>query len=124
MNISIIFGRIIGLFLFLSSFCLLINKEAFNSFIRLSRSKVFTLFIGFAFSLFGIIIVTLHNIWEFSWVVLITVSGWLFIVEGLFRILFLDLIVKLLKNKDSYLAMKFSLFFTLIIGVYLIFVTF
>ncbi len=124
MNTSIALGKIIGLSFFLISICLIINKRAFLSFMNLSRSKEFTLCLGFLFSFLGVIVISIHNIWEFNWKGLVTILGWLFVVEGLFRILFIDLVVELFKTKDSYLAMKMSLALTLIIGIYLILVTF
>lgn len=38
----------------------------------------------------GLAIVLTHNVWEFSWPVIITILGWLSVGGGVFRILFPD----------------------------------
>jgi len=124
MDTSLIFGQVLGLTLFLFSAILLINKTAFKTAIRLHRSKALILLTGFLFSAVGIIIIVSHNIWELNWKGVITITGWLFLLEGLFRLLFIDLTIKIIKNLKSSIPIMISLYFSLIVGIYLILVTF
>ncbi len=125
MENSIILGRILGLICFLFSFVLLINKELLVIFLKAHLSKQFLLISGFLFSAIGIAIVLLHDYWSFSsWRVLITILGLLFIIEGFFRLLFMNQTIRAIKSFNSIIAVKISLYLTLIIGFYLILITF
>ena len=119
-----ILARIIGLSFLIISFTFLINKNALKVLVRLFRSKEFLVITGSAFVVSGITIISLHNVWEISWSLLITVSGWLLLVEGLYRLLFIELTVEMIKDIDSLLPIKISLLFTLILGVSLTLISF
>ena len=119
-----ILARVIGLSFLIISFAFLVNKSALKVLVRLFRSKEFLVITGSAFVVSGVVIISLHNIWELSWNVLITISGWLLLVEGLYRLLFVDLTVKMIKEIDSLLPIKISLFFTLVLGISLTLISF
>lgn len=119
MVISEILAKIIGLNLFLFSFVLLFNKQALQTTLRLLKSKEFMLLTGFGFVFLGLVIVVIHNIWEWSWRVIVTSTGWLFFLEGLIRVTFPSYMVKTLKQ-SSKLPIKISLYLTLFVGGYLI----
>lgn len=63
---------------------------------------------GFMALIAGFAIVTYHNVWEQSWVVLVTIIGWLALVKG----------VLLLAFPSSFLAWSKSLFGPKNMGTY------
>lgn len=68
----------------------------------------------------GMAIVLHHNIWEWNWVVIITIIGWLAIIKGVVRLLFPSWAMKtvnlIIKNEN---LMYFFAVVCLIIGVIL-----
>lgn len=124
MNESLLLAKIIGVIFFTLSFILLINKSAFEIFINLLKSKEFILLSGIILFSAGVLILTFHNKWEINWKGVLTLTGWLIVMEGLIRILFINSIQKLIKQEDAKLAIKVSLFITLIIGAYLLLINF
>lgn len=118
MNESLLLAKIIGIIFFTVSFALLINKKAFRVCINLFKSKEFNLISGIIFFSIGVLILGLHNIWELNWKGVLTLTGWLLAIEGLGRIFFLDA-AKMVSDKEVYISLKISLWFTIIVGVYL-----
>ncbi len=121
---SQILAKIVGLSLFLFSFILLYNKKALQISLRLLKSKEFIFLSGLSFIFFGIIIISIHNVWELNWKGLLTLVGWISILEGLFRTFFIDLTLKTSKNIKSLGLIKTSLIISMALGFYLIFVSF
>lgn len=112
-----VLARIIGLSFLILSLTFLINKSALKVLIRLFKSREFLVITGSLFVVAGVIIISLHNVWDLSWDLLITISGWILLVEGLYRLFFPDLTVGVVREMDSLIPIKASLFFTLILGL-------
>ena len=55
---------------------------------ELSKSSMFTAMMGAFTLLLGMLIVSYHNIWVKDWTVLVTIIGWILLVEGVFYIVF------------------------------------
>ena len=71
----------IGLGMFLSAGY---YKKAFA---EMMKSKTY-IFGGGAFALvIGLLLVSYHNIWESSWVVIVTIIGWIALVKGVLLLL-------------------------------------
>ncbi|MGM0438847.1 MAG: hypothetical protein ACQEP3_00205 [Patescibacteria group bacterium] len=119
-----ILAKIIGLSFFTISFVFLYNKKALKALVRLFMSREFLVMTGSLFTVIGIIIISIHNVWELSWRGVVTLTGWMFLVEGLFRLFFMDLTIKIMKELKSFTPIKLSLMFTLSVGAYLILVSF
>ncbi len=119
-----IIAKVLGLSLFIISFGLLINKKALKALVRLFRSREFLIMTGSAFIVCGIIIISVHNIWELSWRGVVTLVGWILLLEGLFRLFFMDLTIRMIKEMKSLAPVKASLIFTLAIGTYLTIISF
>lgn len=60
-------------------------KEMFASY---EKSPVLTLFVGIFAVIAGTFIVSYHNIWVKSWPILITLLGWIGVIEGVLFIAF------------------------------------
>ena len=119
-----VLAKILGLSLFIISFGLLVNKKALKALIRLFRSREFLIMTGSFFTICGVIIISIHNVWESSWRGVVTFVGWIFLLEGLFRIFFMDLTIEMVKDMKSLKPVKISLVFTLVIGAYLTLISF
>jgi tellurite resistance protein TehA-like permease len=81
------------------------------------KSPVITLFVGIFAVIAGTFLVTYHNIWVKDWPVLITLLGWVAVIEGVVFIAFpkpfLKVSKKMSKNEKvwSYFALAFGLLF-------------
>lgn len=124
MIIEEVLAQILGLTFLILSFVFLYNKKALKALVRLFRSKEFLIITGSAFVFLGVTIISLYNSWELSPYLMVTISGWLLLIEGLYRLLFVDLTTKIIKEMDSLVPIKVSLVFTLIIGLWLTIVSF
>ena len=72
----------------------------------------------------GLLIVLSHNIWVAEWPVLITLVGWLMLLQGVMRVFFPDSFAKCMKDlmhKTGYLLMSWI---GLIVGIYLVWIGF
>ncbi len=119
----VILGRIIGLSFFIFSFVLIFNQNLLKLYLKLLYSKEFLLISGSFFLFLGIIIISIHNAWNFSWEIIITISGWALIIEGLFRICFIEIIPTTINWLNQIKVIKLSLWLTLFVGLYLILIT-
>ncbi len=119
-----VLAQIIGLSLFIFSFILLYDKKILAVFLRLLKSKEFLVISGFCFSFIGIVIISIHNSWTLSWQGVLTLTGWLFLIEGLFRLLFMDVTSKMIKEMNSITPIKVSLLITMTLGAFLTISTF
>ena len=50
---------------------------------------------GFLALVFGLLIVQVHNVWEFHWAVVITIMGWMGIIKGVLLTVFPDTMTRL-----------------------------
>jgi hypothetical protein len=52
------------------------------------RSQGLTFTSGFFTLVFGMVLVTFHNLWVKNWIVLITIVGWMALLKGIMLIMF------------------------------------
>jgi len=126
MGISVFLAKIIGLYLVLSSFALLIFKERFKKLFKdVISTPFFVNFTGFWGILLGLLIVVSHNYWIDNWPTLITIIGWFTLLQGFLRVYFPDYFIewnKWLVKSNSALIWIGWIFF--IIGAYLTYIGF
>jgi hypothetical protein len=80
---------------------------------------------GFIPLLLGVLIVQLHNVWSMDWKGLITLLGWIMGINGAFRILFPNTVIKASHSLSKYLPMvNISAAILCLIGIYLIYMGF
>lgn len=88
--------RILGLYIIIIGFALLINMDLFKTLIQnLIDDKPLMFVTGFFTLILGLIMVVIHNIWQWNWRLLTTLIGWIVLLKGLSLILFPSLIDKL-----------------------------
>ena len=73
--------------------------------------------------IFGGWIVATHNIWVEGWPVVVTVIGWIMLIEGMVRLLFVKTWTAVMQKHIDRIPVLFSLF-GLIFGVLLIYIGF
>lgn len=85
MDLSLFLAKVLGLYMLIGGLALLVNKEHFEHVVRdFTKSRVLPMFSGMLELLLGLMLVVSHNIWVSDWPVIITVVGWLALLEGLF----------------------------------------
>ena len=83
MLISYIFAQIIGVYLIFVGLLLLSRyNELRHIIIECFNNRALIFISGIFMLLLGLTVVLSHNVWERSWVVLITLAGWLTLLKG------------------------------------------
>jgi hypothetical protein len=73
--------------------------------------------------IFGGWIIVNHNVWVLAWPVVVTAIGWMMLVSGVFRLLFVETWTSVMRRHIDKIPVLFSLF-GLIVGLLLIYVGF
>jgi hypothetical protein len=89
MELSILIARIIGIvYLSFGLGLIFSNRYYKREVIHLYDNASYILFIGILASVIGSLIISYHNIWECNWSVLVTIYGWLALIEGILILIF------------------------------------
>jgi uncharacterized protein YjeT (DUF2065 family) len=91
METSLFLAKLIGPVLIVIGIGLLVKQTEFREMATdflSSRAMIFLA--GLLTLVTGLAIVLTHNVWDFSWPVIITILGWLSVFGGVFRMLFPD----------------------------------
>lgn len=126
METSIYLGKVIGLYLIISSLGLLIYKDRFKKFFKDATTHPFFIaFSGFLSLILGLLITVGHNDWYGDWTTMITVFGWLLLFQGFMRIFLPKYAIEWLKKTtQSKTGLLWIGWIFLIIGVYLAYAAF
>lgn len=89
MDVSKFWGKVLGTYLIIVSLALFFNMQQFiNNVYILVHIQPLMFITGFFTLILGLIIAVSHNIWEWSWRVLITLLAWLILLKGASIILY------------------------------------
>lgn len=120
---SMFLALLIGWYLLLTNLGMLINqahyKKVCNEFMG---NSLMMLTWGCLAIIFGLLIVIRHNVWESDWRILVTLIGWLVLLQGAFRLLFPEASVRFMKELHSKVGCTLLSWIWLLIGLYLIWV--
>lgn len=120
MCLSIFLAQVIGTFVFLTSLAMLVHpqqsKKVIHDFLGTNTMVAFSGNLGL---LLGLLIVISHNIWISEWPVLITLIGWIVLLQAVMRIFFPEAFVKTMKDLMSKTGYTLVCWVCLIVGVYL-----
>jgi len=121
MVVSIFLSKLIGPYCVVAAISVLLNK---HDYLQLTEDIAKNMSIRFIWAFLalvvGLLIVNTHNVWEASWVVLITLFGWISTLKGILFFIFPDQISKIAEvyNKNEQL-LKVNLGLLLLLGVFL-----
>ena len=93
MEISIFFARLWGSFFIVFGLLFIITRQLGKT-IEMTDDKAFVISTGYTTFLMGLVTVILHNVWELSWKVAITILGWSTLLKGISKIGFPEQIHK------------------------------
>lgn len=84
MNVSIFLAQFFGLYLLLIAIPLIGNPAHFFERYQASfEHEAIQLFSGFFHLMLGLVYILLHNLWVNDWRIVITLIGWLVLLEGI-----------------------------------------
>jgi hypothetical protein len=122
MNSSIIFAKILGPFLFLAAFLILLNLKTYRKLIgEFVNNAPFVYLAGMFALTFGIVTLVFHSIWGMNWPVVITIIGWISVLKGAYVIGFPGALSRLAlyyQNHPALLVLK--LIINIVLGALLI----
>ncbi|MCB9806025.1 hypothetical protein H6775_02570 [Candidatus Nomurabacteria bacterium] len=85
MVISIFFAKIFGVFAIVKGLAILFRRKECEELVSdLVNSKAVIVLTAAGELLFGLIVVILHNFWFPGFAVIVTILGWLMVIEGIF----------------------------------------
>lgn len=89
MELSLLLAKVYAVLFLLLGIGMLLNPKHYKKTAdEMLGSKSWILFMGMMTSIAGTLMVTYHNIWESSWVVIITVFGWIALAKGVGLLVF------------------------------------
>ena len=131
MSISFFLGQIIGIYLFFTSIALLINGKIYKKFFKdIVHNISLIIILGSINFTIGLILVISHNIWVADWELIITFIAYIVLIKGGWMLLFPTSIGKIVNrtkqkyNIDLASPIRWISWLWLIIGIYLIYLTF
>lgn len=99
MELSVLVARILAVTYLSAAVGLLSGRIIFEEIMEdFERSSGLVFISGFITVTFGVILVTYHNRWDYSWPVVVTVIGWLTLVKGIMLLAFPKLWISFKKN--------------------------
>ena len=125
MCLSSFLAQVIGIYLLLISFAMLFQQERFKKTIaELLSSAPLLALTGSLGVILGLLIVVSHNMWVSSWQVVVTLFGWVLLLQGCMRIFFPHRFVHMVKQIDVKLGYTLFSWIWLLVGLYLIWMGF
>lgn len=104
MELSILVAKLFGAVYAALGLGMLFNMGYYKkAFAEMMKNTTYILLGGIAALVIGMLIVMNHNIWEASWVVIITIIGWLALVKGVLLLVipkFVNIFEGWFKNKS------------------------
>lgn len=95
MENSIFLAKVIGLYLLIAGLMLLIRRGAVGEVIdELTRSPALVAFAGSISLAIGLLLVVSHNHWSRDWTVVVTLLGWLALLQGVIRLFYPEGVVR------------------------------
>ncbi len=99
MELSIYLAKVFGIFFLIGGLALLLNKKTYHRVdVKLLNNQPVTILFGMFIMLAALFLVMKHNVWELSYVGLITLIAWVSFIKGAIIVLIPDLL-NVLKKK-------------------------
>ncbi|PIZ95814.1 MAG: hypothetical protein COX81_00205 [Candidatus Magasanikbacteria bacterium CG_4_10_14_0_2_um_filter_37_12] len=99
MELSLYLAKVFGIFFLIGGFALLLNKKTYHKAdVKLLNNQPVTILFGMFVMLAALFLVMKHNIWELSYVGLITLIAWIAFAKGAIIVVIPDLLDVLRKK--------------------------
>lgn len=124
MDTSVLIAKVMGIFMLVGGVSALMNKDAYKKAVKeYSKSFILVAFDASIALMLGALFVAVHNVWVADFRGLITLFGWLMLVEGAFALLFPSAMQGFAKSVGKS-GFTFFSFVMLLVGAYLTYVGF
>ncbi len=121
MCLSTFYALLMGFYIVAVSFAMLVHQTRYKKLVGdLLGNHLVLALTGFLQLIFGLIIVITHNVWVSSWVVVITVLGWIAVLQGICRIYCPEHFAQFAKNMQAKVGFTIISWAWLIVGIYLV----
>tara|TARA_R110000868_G_scaffold15698_30_gene71697 strand:- start:719 stop:1126 length:408 start_codon:yes stop_codon:yes gene_type:complete len=99
MDFSVFLAQVIGINLLILSLSILSNGKQFHAITdELSERPSLSFLIGMVLLVAGSLLVLSHNVWESSWVLVVTITSWLIFLKGVIYLMMPGLVRKISKE--------------------------
>ena len=89
MDVSLFLAKVMGLYLCILSISMLIHAENFTSILAgIFHNASIQFVLAIYILVLGLLMVVSHNIWDGTWVMVITILSWLVLLKGILYITF------------------------------------
>lgn len=89
MDVSLFLAKALSLYLLILSIPMIFHAENFTSIISgIFHNAAIQFVLGLNILIIGILLVISHNHWEASWIVVITILGWMSLLKGTLYVAF------------------------------------
>jgi len=123
MCISVFLAIVIGTYLVLVSIAMLIQHQHHKRLLsEFYANHALVVFSGQIWVILGLVLIVGHNVWAMEWPVLITIVGWVLLLQGIYRIFAPALFSKKMKELQARRGYDLMVWAWLIIGLYMIWV--
>ena len=125
MQVTIYLGQIIAIFWTIMGLALIVHNQRFKKIFTEILDKPALLAIsGFVTLVIGAILIVTHNIWGWTFPGLITLIGWLILVQAILRLLFPAFLVKKCKRMLTKNYLIFIGWVILLVGLFIGYMSF
>jgi len=125
MQLTVFLGQIIGIFWIVMGLAVIVHNQRFKKiFTEILDKPALLAMSGFVSLVIGSILVVTHNIWGWSFQGLITLIGWIILIQAILRLLFPMWLVKKCKRmlqKNTLLVIGWII---LIVGLFIGYMSF
>jgi len=95
MEHSIFLAKLVGPYCIIVALAFLLNRQNYDLVVEGMLSNAGVRCIGGMIGLLiGLLLVNTHNVWEYSWVVIITLMGWIALIKGITLFVFPNHFIK------------------------------
>lgn len=126
MELSFFLAKVVGIFVLIKAIVMIMKRKEINDVVEdFFKDKTLLMFAGSFELIIGLLIVNSHNIWVNGWPVIITILGWMMVIEGTFiAVSPTKKVVKVFKVLMSKRWYTIWTIVALVVGVYLTYVGF
>lgn len=125
MDISIFLAQVFGLYFVIAGLAMIIRPRAVETLVVTLAKRDFIFVSGFIALFIGVPLVLLHNVWDGSWRVAVTIIVWLILLKGVFRLFMPDAMTGWVKSvAQNRPLIRLLVWVMMLVGLYLVYVSF